>query len=80
MILLGLAIILLLAGCTDIGGYYAKSLGIESLSQLRKARADYQAALAGFVNASVLTEEERGLKSSDHEMKQSRLGALETVV
>ena len=59
MILLRLYLaIILLTGCTDIGGYYAKSLGIESLSQLRKARADYQAALAGFVNAGVLTEEE----------------------
>jgi hypothetical protein len=49
---------ILLTGCTDIGGYYAQSLGIESRSQLRKARADYQAALAGFANAGVLTEEE----------------------
>ena len=70
MILLGLYLsIILLTGCTDIGGYYAKSLGIESLSQLRKARADYQAALAGFVKAGVLTQEEAKMELQSEVIK-----------
>ena len=59
MILLVLYLsIIVLTGCSGVGGNYAKSLGIDSRSQLRKARVDYQAALASFVNAGVLTEEE----------------------
>jgi hypothetical protein len=54
---LGLSL-LVLAGCAEVGGNYAKSLGIDTMSQLKRARADYQAALAGFVAAGVLTEEE----------------------
>ena len=70
MILLGLCLsIIVLAGCSDVGGYYAKSLGIDSRSQLRKARADYQVALAGFVNAGVLTDEEAKMELQSEVLK-----------
>jgi len=76
MILLGLYLsIILLTGCTDVGGYYAKSLGIESLSQLRKATADYEAALAVFVNAGVLTEEESKMEIQ-YEVLELNVGTM----
>lgn len=68
--LLGLYLaLMLLTACTDIGGYYAKSLGIDSRSKLRKARADYEVALAGFVNAGVLTEEESKMELHSEVLK-----------
>ncbi|HKU52856.1 MAG TPA: hypothetical protein VJQ25_10345 [Nitrospira sp.] len=70
MTVFGLCLLLIaLAGCSDVGGYYAKSLGIESRSQLRKARADYQAALTGFVGAGVLTEEEAKMELHSEVLK-----------
>ena len=70
MTLLGLCLsIIVLTGCSDVGGYYAKSLGIDSRSQLRKARADYQVALAGFVNAGVLTDEEAKMELQSEVLK-----------
>lgn len=49
--------LIVLSGCSDVGSY-AKSLGIDNSFQLKRARDDYQVALAGFVNAGVLTQEE----------------------
>ena len=70
MTLLGLCLsIIVLTGCSDVGGYYAKSLGIDSRSQLRKARTDYQVALAGFVNAGVLTDEEAKMELQSEVLK-----------
>lgn len=56
VLVLSLAVVVLV-GCSSVGSY-AKSIGITDPTQLEGAKADYMAALAGFIKTKVLSADE----------------------